>query len=217
MARRVAMINHADSGGNRFELDQLVSIIGYQLTAYIGKTDIQTVQRWLQIGTPEVLVNRLMAALEVARPIAEVESELVAQGFLGTEQDDIEPYRFPATMLRDADPAAACSTLGKLVKKEFLDNVACDLEALEQRLQKWIAQANMPPETAYLVGLWQDRLSLSLVSAGSSAEQQKKWDKGEDWPCWRELIAEFPEMASARTVPDLQTGFPFRYLRRELE
>lgn len=45
-------------------------------------------------------------------------------------------------------------------------------------------------------------------------DQHSKWNKGEDWPRWNELIAEIPEMANARTVPDLQTGFPFRYLRR---
>lgn len=43
-------------------------------------------------------------------------------------------------MLRDADPVTARTKLGQRVKKEFLDNVASDLQVLEQRLQKWIAQ-----------------------------------------------------------------------------
>ena len=205
---------HANSGGNRVDVKQLVSIIGYQLTAYIGCTNIQTVQNWLQVGPPEPLQARMKAALEVARLIAEVESDLVAQGFLSTEQGGNEPYRLPATMLRDADPVTARSILGQRVKKEFLDNVASDLPTLEQRLKKWIAQASMPPQTAYSVSLWQNRLSLSLVHGGCSMEQHSKWDKGEDWPRWSELIAEIPEMASTRTVPDLQTGFPSRYLRR---
>ena len=206
--------DHADSGERRFDLNQLVSIIGYQLAAYIGHTNIQTVQKWLRFGPPEALEARMRAAMEVAGPIAEVESDLVAQGFLRTERDGIEPYKFPATMLRDADPLTARSTLAQRVKKEFLDNVTIDLEALEQRLKKWIAQVNMPPRTAYAVGLWHDRLSISLVHGGYSTEQHSKWDKGEDWPRWSELIAEIPEMASARTVPNLQTGFPIRYLRR---
>lgn len=205
--------DRADSGANKLDVKQLVSIIGYQLTAYIGRTNIQTVQTWLEAGLPESLEERMRAALEIARPIAEVESDLVAHGFLISEQDGIEPYRFPVTMLRDADPAAARSLLAECVRKEFLDNVASDLEALEQRLKNWIAQANMPPGTAYVVRSWQDRLSLSLISQGYSREQVRKWDKGEEWPCWRALIAEIPEIANARTVPDLQTGFPFKYLR----
>ena len=184
------------------------------MTAYIGRTNVVTVQKWLQAGLPEALEDRMSAALELARPIAEVESELVAQGFLSSAREGIEPYQFPATMLRDADPATARAILAQRVRKEFLDNVASDLEAIEQRLQKWIAQANMPPRTAYSVGLWQDTLSLSLVSNGYSTEQQCKWDKGEEWPCWSELIAEIPESANARTVPDLQTGFPFRHAPR---
>ena len=170
MTKREAMnaFDYANSDGNKFYLKQLVSIIGYQLTAYIGRADIQTVQSWLQVGVPEALEERMRVALEVAGPIAEVESDLVAQGFLSAEQDGIQPYRIPATMLRDADSATARSTLAQRVRKEFLDNVASDLEALEQRLEKWIARVSMPPQTAYSVRLWQDRLSLSLVSVGFS-------------------------------------------------
>lgn len=137
----------------------------------------------------------MRAAWEVARPIAEVESDLVAQGFLSAEQDDLGPYGFPATMLRDADPEIARFTLVQRVRKEFLDNVAGDLEALKQRLEKWIAEAKLPSRTGYSVQLWQDRLSLSLISGGFPVEQKRRWDKGEDWPCWVELIAEVPEMA----------------------
>ena len=199
---------------NSFDLENLVWTIGYQLTAYIGKTDIRTVHDWLGNGLPGDLEARMRATFEVAQPIAEVESELVAQGFLIEKRDNLEPYRFPATMLRDADVAIARDVLTKIARKEFLNNVACDLEALAQRLQKWIAQTKMPANTAYSVLLWSDRLSLSLLHAGFSTEQQCRWDRGEDWPYWAELIAEIPTMGLARTCPDLQSGFPFRYLRR---
>lgn len=117
-------------------------------------------------------------------------------------------------MLRDADAAIARDVLTQLARKEFLDNVAGDLEAVAQRLQKWIAQTKMPARTAYSVHLSLDRLSLSLLHAGVSMEQHSKWDRGEDWPFWAELVAEVPEMALARTCPDIESGCPFRYLRR---
>ena len=199
---------------NSFDIKKLVWTIGFQLTAYISHTDIRTVHDWLENGLPGDLEARMRATFEVAQPIAEVESELVAQGFLIGKQDNLEPYRFPATMLRDADVAIARDVLTKLARKEFLDNVACDLEALAQRLHKWIAQNKMPANTAYSVLLWSDRLSLSLLHAGFSIEQQCRWDRGEDWPSWDSLATKVPEISVARICPDLQTGFPFRYLRR---
>jgi len=37
---------------NSFDLEKLVRTIGYQLTAYIGRTDIRTVRDWLENGLP---------------------------------------------------------------------------------------------------------------------------------------------------------------------
>ena len=198
-----------------FILSDLVWVIGYQLTAYIGCTTVQTVAEWLQGSLPEVLKGRMQAALDVALPIAEVESELIAQGFLIEKLDGIEPYRFPATMLRDADDVeGARAALMKRVKREFLDNEASDLEYVDRRLKNWMEQAQMPPNTKYKVHLSDDRLSLELLHVGSSAEQVHRWDKGLDWPLWEELTVAVPEMASARTMPDIQYGCSFRYLRR---
>jgi hypothetical protein len=199
----------------RFALPDLVWVIGCQLTAYIGRTTVEGIAEWLQSELPEELVGRMKTALDVALPIAEVESELIAQGFLIEKLDDLEPYKFPVTMLRDADDVqAARAVLIERAKKEFLDCETSDLEDVECRLKAWIAQAKMPPRTKYKVLLWDDRLSLELLHVGFSVEQQVSWDKGQDWPLWAELIAELPEMAVSRTCPDIQSGCPFRYLRR---
>lgn len=56
----------------KFALSDLVWVIGYQLTAYIGPTAAETVAEWLQNGIPEELESRMKAALDVALPIAEV-------------------------------------------------------------------------------------------------------------------------------------------------
>lgn len=58
------------------DLQELGSIIGYQLASYIGRTTIQSVAEWLQNGLPETLEARMQLTLEIARPVAEVESEL---------------------------------------------------------------------------------------------------------------------------------------------
>lgn len=199
----------------RFALSELVWMIGFQLTAYIGRTTVEIVGEWLQSGLPEELEGRMRAALDVALPIAEVESELIAQGFLIGKLDGLEPYRFPATMLRDADDVqAARAVLMERAKKKFLANEAGDLADIERKLNRWVAQAQMPPDTKYKVHLRDDRLSLKLLHVGFSDDQQRMWDKGEDWPLWAELIAEVPEIAASRACPDMQTGSPFRYLRR---
>lgn len=158
----------------------------------------------------------MQAALDMAGPIEKVESELVAQGFLTEKQTQLHPYDNPAEMLRDADVSSARAVLMGLARKEFLDNVATDLGDLEHRLNDWIAQATMPAGTAYSVGISssRDRLWLQLIHTGFSLAQVRSWDRGHDWPCWAELVLRVPEMAVARTVPDLQTGFPFKYLRR---
>lgn len=201
---------------NRVDFQELVQIIGYQLTAYIASTDIRTVERWLGEGLPEEIKARMQAALDIAKPIEHVESELVAQGFLADEMRGIEPYLCAAEMLRSADVRTARAVLGERVSKEFLENVAGDLEAVELRLKQCISQAIMPPGTAYSVHLSLDRnrLSIQLIHTGFSLDQQLKWDRGQEWPCWEELIRNVPEITAARTVPDLQTGFPFKYLRR---
>ncbi len=53
-------------------------MIGYQLTAYIGRVTVKTVAEWVHSGLPEELEERMKAALDAALPIAEVESEFVA-------------------------------------------------------------------------------------------------------------------------------------------
>ncbi len=182
----------------KFALSDLVWVIGYQLTAYIGRTAVDTVAEWLQNGLPEELESRMKAALDVALPIAEVESELTAQDFLIRRRVGLEPYKFPATMLRDADVQTARVVLMEEVKREFLANKSEDLESVGCRLNNWISQAKMPPHTKYKVLLNNDWLSLKLLHVGISEGQQIKWDKGEDWPLWTELIAAVPEMATSR-------------------
>lgn len=100
-----------------------MSIIGYRLTAYIVRTTIQSVAEWLQNGLPENLETRIQLTLEIAKPIAEAESEFVAQKFLSSKLDDLEPYMFPAAMLRDADIQTARTVLIKRAREEFLNNV----------------------------------------------------------------------------------------------
>ena len=105
------------------DVEEMVRTIGYQLTTFIGSTDVRTIARWLHEGAPEALQTRLRAALNIAEPIERVES-------------------------------------------------------------------------------------------GFPRYQQRNWDLGENWPYWNGFTHKIPEMAAARTVPDLQTGFPFKYLRR---
>lgn len=169
-------------------------------------------------GAPEALHPRFQAALDIAKPIERIESELVAQGFLAEEMRGIEPYRCAAELLRSADMRTARAVLSERFRKEFLENIAVDLDGVELRLGKWVSKATMPPRTAFSEHLSPDRnrLWLQLIHTGFAEDQQRKWDLGEDWPCWNELIQEIPEMATARTVPDLQTGFPFKYLRRAI-
>lgn len=126
------------------------------------------------------------------------------------------PYRRAAEMLLTADVRTARAVRSERVRNKFLENVAGDLEGVERRLREWISQASLPPRTAFSVHLSPDRnrLWLRLIHTGFPVDQQRKWDRGEDWPCWEEVIREIPEIATARTTPDLQTGFPLKYLRR---
>ena len=203
------------SSGHRFELRELVQIIGFQLTAFIGRTNLFEVREWLKHGLPTRLEERMQAALDVARPIGEVESELVAQAYLWGNLEAAPTLESPAALLRDAiDIQATRAELMEVVRKEFLLNVADDLEDVERRLQAWISQARMPAHTAYKVGVSWDCLWLKLLHAGFPLEQQRSWDRGEDWPLWNELIAAVPEMANSRTSPNIDTGNPYRYMRR---
>jgi hypothetical protein len=64
-----------------FALSGLVWVIGYQLTAYIDRTTVPIVAESLTSGLLEELEKRMKSALDVALPIAEVESDLIARGF----------------------------------------------------------------------------------------------------------------------------------------
>jgi len=59
-----------------------------------------------------------------------------------------------------------------------------------------------------------DRLWLKLLHVGSPLEQQRKWDRGEGWPLWEDLIVAVPEMVTSRIRVNIDTGCPYRYLRR---
>jgi hypothetical protein len=179
-------------------------------------TDTRTIARWLREGVPVAMQPRMQAALDIAKPIDRVESELVAQGFLAEEMSGVAPYCCAAEMLRAADVRTAGAVLSERVRKEFLENFAGDLDGLERRLREWISRASLPPRTVYSIHLSPDRnrLWLRLIHTGFPVEQQRKWDRGEDWPCWAEVIGKIPELATARSSPDLQTGFPLKYLRR---
>lgn len=198
------------------DLNDLVQIIGYQLTAFIGSTDIRTVVHWLHNGVPDAMQSRMRAVLDITKPIERVESEFVAQGFLIEEMSGLAPYCCAAEMLREGDVRTARAVLTERMRKEFLQNVAADLESVELRLRQWISMAKLPPRIGYIVqiSLERNRLSLQLVHTGITLERQRQWDRGEDWPFWEEIIREVPEMATARVCPDLQTGFPFKYLRK---
>jgi len=211
--------DHADLANNTsktgtFGLSDLILIIGYKLTAYIGgATTTQTVVDWLENGLPADLEPRMRAAFDVAAPIAEVESELIAQGFLIGQWEETGSYRAPARMLREADVETARSVLMRVAAAEFLSNEASNLNDIEVRLQDWIKHAELPEGVAYKCQIWQYRLSLTLIHTNFSDEVQRKLDRGIDWPCWNQIIAAVPEMARARCEIDLTTGHPFRYLR----
>jgi hypothetical protein len=77
------LVKHNTPKFEAFNLSDLVMIIGYKLTAYIGgATSTQTVVDWLKNGLSANLEPRMRTTFDVAAPIAEVESELIAQGFL---------------------------------------------------------------------------------------------------------------------------------------
>jgi hypothetical protein len=121
---------------------------------------------WLRNGLPKELEERMKAAYDVALPIAEVQSELVAPGLSDEKQAGLG---LPVTMLRDAAPTTArvCSWSGRK------------------------GNSSIPPRTLFKAGLsHSNRLWLELLHAGFSDEQQRIWDKGEDWPGWAELTAE---------------------------
>jgi len=196
-------------------LPGLVSILGYRLTAYIGgASGIESVVDWLRNGFPADLEPRLRAAFDVVKPIFEVKSELVAQGFLIERREEAGLYHTPACMLREGDAEAARQLLMRVVTKEFLSNEVADLEDVAARLQAWIKHAELPERLGYTCRVWRgQRLSLILVQSGFPEKVQRKWNKGIDWPCWDQVIATVPEMAHGRAEIDLMTGWPFRCMR----
>jgi hypothetical protein len=200
-----------------FCLAGLIAVIGYRLTAYIGSTSAQSLMDWLRDGLPADIEPRLRAAFEVAKPIADVESVLPAQGFLVQHREETGSYGTPARMLREADVETARSILMLVAAAEFLSNEAADLEDVAARLQEWISGAVLPERVAYRGELWQGlRLSLTLLHSNFPDEVQRIWDSGIDWPCWDQILVAAPEMACARPDIDLMTGCPFRYLRSQL-
>ena len=70
------------------------------------------------------------------------------------------------------------------VKKEYIVNVASDLEGVERRLKEWISRVKMPPHMLYQTGTSKDgeRLWLKLLQIGFPLEKQLRFDRGEDWP-----------------------------------
>jgi hypothetical protein len=214
--------DHADLANNKskietFNLSDLVLVIGYQLTAYIGgAATTQSVVDWLRSGLPADLEPRMRAAFDVAAPIARVESDLVAQGFLIEQLEEAGSYRIPARMLREADGKSARSVLMRAAAAEFLSNEAPNLADIEVRLQNWIKHAELPKRVGYKCQIWQNRLSLTLIHVNFSDEVERRWDRGVDWPCWDQIVAVAPEIARARCQIDLTTGFPFRYLRNQV-
>jgi hypothetical protein len=217
--RMKACNDHSDSADQAshdesFNLANLVLIIGYKLTAYIGDAaSTKSVVNWLRDGLPAELESRMKAAFDVAKPVAEVESELVAQGFLIRKWEQLGTYQTPAHMLREADVQSARSVLTRLAKAEFLSNEVPNLEEVTGRLQQWISCAEFPEGVGYTCHMWADRMGFTLVHGGFTEEVQRKWDAGIGWPCWSEIIAAVPEMERSRLNIDLTTGCPFRYLR----
>ncbi len=124
-------------------------------------------------------------------PSRMAESELIAQAYLWGNLEATPTDELPATPLRDsADIQATRSVLMEMVRKKFLLNIADNLEDVERRLQKWLTYARMLENMAYKVGMNWDSLWLKLLHAGSPLEQQRRLDRGENWPLWAELIAE---------------------------
>jgi hypothetical protein len=211
--------NHSDLPNQglkvqEFTLTDLVQIIGYRLPAYIGgATSTQRVVDWLRNGLPADLEPRMLATFYIVKPIAEIESELIAQGFLIGQWKEAGSYRFPARMLREADVETARSVLMRVATTEFLSNEAPNLDDVASRLQAWIKHAELPENVGYACNLWKGGLSLPLVHTSFSEEVQRKWDSGVDWPCWDQILAAAPEMSSARSEIDFLAGSPFKYLR----
>jgi hypothetical protein len=154
----------------------------------------------------------MRAALDIVKPIADAESEVVAQGFLIELRVECGSYRTPARMLREADVETARGVLMQAAAK-FLSNDAPNLEDVASRLQERIGRLELPKGAGYKCHLWQVQLSLTLIHTGFAEETQRKWDAGIDWPCWDQITTTVPEMMRARTEIDLTTGFPFRNLR----
>ncbi len=184
----------------------------------LGVSEYRFVRRYLERSPQAPLTLRqvdplIRELIQYREPIAHLESELVAQGFLIGQWKETGAYRSPARMLREADVEAARSVLIKLAVAEFLSNEIIDPDDAARRLQNWIKHAELPKDVGYTCRLWHGRLSLTLVHCNFPAEVQSRWDEGLEWPCWNHIIEAVPEMARSRLQIDLTTGFPFRYLR----
>ncbi len=156
---------HHASNDKSFNLADLVLIIGYKLTAYIGgATSTQSVVDWLRNGLPPELESRMRAVFDVAKPIAEVESELVAQGFLIGKWEELGSYGTPAQMLREADVQTARTVLTRMAIAEFLSNEVPNLEEVTGRLQEWISRAELPEGVGYTCHVWHDRTIFDACS-----------------------------------------------------
>jgi hypothetical protein len=200
-----------------YNFTDLVWIIDYNLTAYIGGvTSIQRVVHWLENGLPADLEPRMRATFDVVKPIAEVESEFVARAFLMVQRKELGFYPFPAQMLRDADVETARSVLMRVAAAEFLSNVVPNIDDVASRLQAWIKHAKLPENVSYGCQFLKGELSLVLFYTGFSEEVQRKWDSGVDWPCWDQILAAVPEMSCARSEIDFAAGSPFKYLRSQV-
>ncbi len=208
---------------NAFELADLIWLIGFRLTAYIGRaTKKETVLDWLRNGLPLELEPRMRTAYDVVLPIAETENEYAVQSFLWGNLSAEPTPESPATMLRDGDVETMRVVLMARARKEYPDNSVDNLEDVERRLRAWIEQnkAKLPQQALYKVKLHQDSLVVALLDFGTDEqssqmeEQQRKWAYGHEWPLWQELIANVPEMENARFNIDLRLGEPFRYLDR---
>ena len=67
--RKHPMTKAKQSSVSQFELWKLVRMIGFQLTAYIAKTNVVEVYEWLKHGLPKHLEERMQAVFDVASPI----------------------------------------------------------------------------------------------------------------------------------------------------
>ena len=92
-----------------------MQVIGYQITAFIGKTNVLEVCQWLKYGLRKHLEERMKAVFDVASPIEDVEFELVAQAFLWGILDAMPtPLRPPWLLPRAEGPLCPAVPVAKI-------------------------------------------------------------------------------------------------------